>query len=328
VENGSLDLGATDTRRDGDEWKRMVIVPTCEYKSRCFHLTLNADLNEHFFSLMSSYTSYNLVNIVGLSSNHHIRLYEYMMMLGPEQEPIPIQKFRALMGVTDKYLLFKNLRARVIDPAVTAINQFTDVDLTYELKIHEKEVTHIAFSMKKKTPALILQNGNSPADEQTKSTMKMLDHLQQFGLPIETAHKVLSLHKGSEEDFYESVAAAADYIDDLKRKNVKDPNVSGAIYKAVKEKWRRKKAAVNPNQPSLHLVPAQTQPKPDQVDIEHILVQLEQDESILAEFMKYLDRVNNRVVPLLIAKHGIRGTKMDEELTAFWQTRQPARALG
>lgn len=333
MENITLYMGTPDVRAVGDDWKRMVIVPTCEYRAGSFHLTLNADLNEHFFSLMSSFTSYNLVNIVGLSSNHHIRLYEFnMMMIGVKQKPIPIDEFRTLMGVSGKYQRFNNLRYKVIEPAIQSINKYTDIDITYTLIRKEFEVTDIEFSAQKKTHGIMLMQGDEEStDEKTKSETRMFEHLRALNIPdaeitVDQASQIVSVHDGSEDEFYHSVAAAMDYIAGLVRKG-KLENGPGIVFNAIKQKWKRKKQAENQNQQSLNLEPAKEKPKPDPVDVEQMLVKLEQDEALLAEYIEYLHRIKHYSLLDIIPKDGIRGTRMVDEITDFWKIKKMALPL-
>jgi len=129
------------------EWRRMVIVPTCEYKDGLFTMTLNQDLNEHFLELRERFTSYRLANIIGLSSPYHLRLYEILLMRVSEGSEIRIEpgRLRDMLGANGKYPAFFEFRRRVLEPAVQAVNGHTDLFVGYDTVKIGTEIVEIVF---------------------------------------------------------------------------------------------------------------------------------------------------------------------------------------
>ncbi|MDD3575736.1 MAG: replication initiation protein [Halothiobacillus sp.] len=311
-----LDLGIPNGRRE-EEWKRMVIVPTCEYKAKTFYLTLNAHLNEHFFALIDRATSYDLINLIGLSSNHHIRCYEYLVLKLSEghEHTTSIDEFRTLMAAKDKYPRFPNLKNRILDPAIEAINRFTDITVSYDVIQNNRQPSGIKFKISKKTDSVAVANGvASEMDEKTRLRVRMVEHLRSLGFSTGGADKAVSEFKGTEDEFYDAVKAGQEYAQSLKDKNTSDVNVAGIIYKSIQNGWVSKSSKVSKLQPSLNLLPsgkAETKVIEPPVDIEPMIAALEASEEMERDFFKFLLRMKDDVLIDLIGKHGIREMSAD-----------------
>lgn len=325
-----LDLGIPEARRE-EEWKRMVIVPTCEYKDKTFYLTLNSHLNEHFFALIDQATSYDLINLIGLSSNHHIRCYEYLVLKLSEgsEHTTSIDEFRTLMAATDKYPRFQNLKNRILDPAIESINRFTDITVSYEIVQNDKQPESIKFITIKKIDMVTVANGlEFETDEEIRSRVRMVEHLRSLGFSTGGADKAVSEFKGTEEEFYEAVKAGQEYARSLKDKNASEVNVAGIIFKAIRSGWVSKSVKASKLQPSLNLLPAGgAAPKVMEppVDIEPMIAALELSEDLGKDFLKFLLRMNDIVLIDLIGKNGIREMQADslmrERLALFFKTK-------
>lgn len=315
--NGHLDLGFNRTGVN-DDWKRMVIVPTCEYRSRVFSLTLNADLNDHFFMLNDRFTSYNLVNIIGLASHNQIRLYEIMIMIMSREtnEEMSIEQFRSLMDATEKYPRFNNFKQRVINPAVKAINEVTDLKISYQLKHKNKEVVGIKFTPTRREP-ITIKNDGKPADPQReKDQIEMEEYLVGQGISIVTAQNMLSYLKGGKEDFFLHMEAAEEYIRRLNKSN-SNPNVPGILTSAIKEGWIPKNRAKTSAQATLDLSPRDAQQADvlmQKIDILPMIRKIEANASLKDEFLKYLDQRSAHVLLDLIGKQGLKSLHEDREL--------------
>ncbi len=104
-----------------------------------------------------SFAKINTVIVKGLRSKHSVTLYElaqdYQKVEIPE---MTIEDFRKIFGVENKYKEMANLRKRVLDVAVSELNDNENIDflVSYELRKTGKYYTHIKFHVKPK-PAKI-----------------------------------------------------------------------------------------------------------------------------------------------------------------------------
>ena len=106
--------------------------------------------------LEARFTQYELKQISGLSSAYAIRLYELLIAwrsTGKTPE-IPNHELRDKLGVTpDIYQRIESFKRRVLDSAITQINEHTDIIVSYEQHKKGRVITGFSFSFKfKKAP--------------------------------------------------------------------------------------------------------------------------------------------------------------------------------
>ena len=103
--------------------------------------------------LSEQYTEYDLKQVSELQSEYAIRLYELMMQWKSvgKTNKIPLDEFRSKLGVEpEQYKKMCNFKARVLDLAISQINDFTDVTATYEQHKTGRAVTGFTFKFKTK----------------------------------------------------------------------------------------------------------------------------------------------------------------------------------
>lgn len=103
--------------------------------------------------LSEQYTEYDLKQVSELQSEYAIRLYELMMQWKSvgKTNKIPLAEFRTKLGVEpEQYKKMCNFKARVLDLAISQINDFTDVTATYEQHKSGRAVTGFTFKFKMK----------------------------------------------------------------------------------------------------------------------------------------------------------------------------------
>lgn len=107
--------------------------------------------------LSEQYTEYDLKQVSELQSEYAIRLYELMMQWKTvgKTNKIPIDDLRKKLGVKpDQYQAMNNFKARVLDHAVSQINDHTDVTAEYEQHKTGRKVTGFTFRFKSKAKAV------------------------------------------------------------------------------------------------------------------------------------------------------------------------------
>ncbi|MGP5231699.1 replication initiation protein RepM [Psychrobacter celer] len=137
--------------------------------------------------LSEQYTEYDLKQVSELQSEYAIRLYELMMQWKTvgKTNKIPIDDLRKKLGVKpEQYKAMNNFKARVLDLAISQINDFTDVTATYEQHKTGRAVTGFTFTFKqKKAPEPIAKDDAyiKMTDSQISTFSKKLAALPELG---------------------------------------------------------------------------------------------------------------------------------------------------
>ena len=304
------------------EWRRMVIVPTCEYKDGRFTLTLNQDLNEHFLELRERFTSYRLANIIGLSSPYHLRLYEILLMRAVDGSEIRIEpgRLRDMLGAQGKYAAFFEFRRRVLEPAVQAVSEHTDLIVDYETVKIATEIVEIIFRVSRKDDLFAMLPAPSRAGEDDRSQAVAI--LMEHGLPQTAAMKVADLHQGTLAELEQHVQAARHFLVKLER-NGSNMNPAGVFYKAVKEKWipqvQRAQAAQRSLDEMHDSAEKMDETTDEAIDYEKLCSMIEADRNIAEGFLTFLQQRRDMVSLMLFQQHGLRGQGLKRVVTEYGQ---------
>ena len=108
------------------------------------------DLLGHLTMLNKEFTSYQLKQIGSLSSFYAIRLYELMSQfhkLG--QRECTLDQLRQMFDLGEKYQDVKNMRVRVLDPALKELNAGTDLSVTAEPRRRGRKIIGFVFTIAK-----------------------------------------------------------------------------------------------------------------------------------------------------------------------------------
>ena len=106
--------------------------------------------------LEKNYTSYELKQVANLSSGYAMRLYEFFMQfmnkeVGKGWLVMPLNELRFRFGLLpSEYKTMGNFKRRVLDLAVTQINENTDLDVTYTQTKQGRKITGFDFEFKYK----------------------------------------------------------------------------------------------------------------------------------------------------------------------------------
>ena len=114
-----------------------------------FKITFSKILMPYLYELKKNYTSFALEYVVAMKSEYGIRLYEYLKSVVYQGivNTISLEEFREKVGCEGKYTQSSDLRARVIEPALKDINDFSDLKVSYKFIKTGKKVSHIEFMM-------------------------------------------------------------------------------------------------------------------------------------------------------------------------------------
>lgn len=158
-----------------------------EPDSGIVYMRFTSDVVPLITRLESHFTSYEIEKVANLSSSYAIRLYE-LCVAWREQgftQRYKIDDLRQKLGVEpEKYKAMNNFKARVIDLAVSQINQHTDINVKYEQHKTGRTITAMSFTFKvKKAPEPIAKDDGyiKMTDSQIKTFSNKLAALPELG---------------------------------------------------------------------------------------------------------------------------------------------------
>lgn len=112
---------------------------------------LNTNLKQYLIDLKDHFTEYELYNILALKSKHSIRLFELFRSYSYQSYiSFEVEEFKKLLFLEDNYKNFAHLKKYVLDKAITEINKYTELEVSYKAIKKGRKVIEIAFQIKKK----------------------------------------------------------------------------------------------------------------------------------------------------------------------------------
>lgn len=145
----------------------------------CVELVFASDVIPLITRLEARYTEYELKQVVGLQSEYAIRLYELIIQwrsVGRTSQ-ISLVELREKLGLVDEYQRIEAFKRRVLDLAITQINEHTDITVEYEQHKQGRIITGFTFKFKvKKTKEKI--SAKVEADRIETSTIEGLNDKQ------------------------------------------------------------------------------------------------------------------------------------------------------
>lgn len=278
-----------DAKDKEKSWDNLVLIPTCRYRrsSGVFIIEFHQELNQHFLQLRDRFTTYRLANVIGLRSSYHIRLYEILVSRIERGEKIylAIERLREMLGLKGRYPVFREMRRRVVEPAVEGITAHTDLNVSMEPKKHGRHVVGIEFNVTKKAEAerfrQVVESSaipGAPVDEKTVAI------IMEAGIPRASALKLAEGYQDTEEALRDSIEAAKEYVEDQRRKE-KGHNPVKITYKAIKEGWTPRDLFADPGQKK-----KVDQKKHEGEHEEWVREQLHSNEEMQTWFINYLTK--------------------------------------
>jgi len=154
LDDAATKLFNRDIRRyaKGKVVERMRWVFHVKYKEGqgCVELGFSPTVLPHLTMLNREFTSYQLKQIGRLSSFYSVRLYELMSQfhkLGERE--CTLEQLRQMLDLGDKYQNIKDLRKRVLDPALKEINSCTDLTVIAEPRRCGRRIIGFLFTISK-----------------------------------------------------------------------------------------------------------------------------------------------------------------------------------
>ena len=130
------------------EYRGISLMDECRYKEDDAYIRakFNDSMEPFLLQLKKRFTMYEAGYFLPLGSKHSMRIYELLKM----REDISIlrmtvEELRDILGVTDSYKYFSQLKAHVIENAREEIREKTDVHFTYDVEREGRTAKRIKF---------------------------------------------------------------------------------------------------------------------------------------------------------------------------------------
>ena len=114
-------------------------------------MTFSQDVIPYLTELKGRFTSYQIKNISSLRSVYSIRLYELLMQWKKTKTLlVTIDDFKTYLQLESKYPNIKELRRRVITPAIDELNKESDIQIEVEYERKGRKIHQMKFTFKYK----------------------------------------------------------------------------------------------------------------------------------------------------------------------------------
>ncbi len=165
---------------------RWIEKPELEEDTDTVRIRLDSDLMPYLLQLKSNFTEYELLNILALRSKYSVRLYELLKSyLHIGHYEITIEQLRDYLRITDGYEETKYFNRDVVAPAVSEINEYTDIEIEYQYMKKGRNITGYRFTMTEQAEnvnvlARAYLSGKRPSKHRRKTELKeAFEQLQQ-----------------------------------------------------------------------------------------------------------------------------------------------------
>lgn len=131
---------------------RWIEKPELEEDSDIIRIRLDSDLMPYLLQLRSNFTEYQLLNILALRSRHSVLLYELLKSyLHIGYYEISLEQLRDYLRLTDGYEETKYFNRDVVVPAVSEINEYTDIEVECQYLKKGKFISGYSFTITEQT---------------------------------------------------------------------------------------------------------------------------------------------------------------------------------
>jgi plasmid replication initiation protein len=120
------------------------------------------DILPYLTGLQREFTQYALSDVAKMTSAYGIRLYELLAQWPEGHRVVALDDLRCWLQLEDRYPSIKDLKRRVLDPAVEQINEHSPVMLTWSQRKTGRKITHLMFDYALKKQA---KTANRNTDE-------------------------------------------------------------------------------------------------------------------------------------------------------------------
>ena len=159
------------TTNDREKDKEINWVSTATYwkdESR-ISIVFNSAVLPYLSSITEKFFKYRLADVKDFQSVYSLRFYELLHQFqsnGSGSQEIEVDELRALLNLEDKYATFGELKRSVIDKAITEINQYSNLTVSYGERKRARKVVAIQFAFETKQKVLEVEHKKQMSLEQ------------------------------------------------------------------------------------------------------------------------------------------------------------------
>jgi plasmid replication initiation protein len=171
--HGELGLDAANAYRDlraavDKLWKREILIDPSDQGSMVrwiskkayftskgsVNIAFSAQLMPYITELKSRFTSYKLRDVAKFKNSYSIRVYELLVQFKNNHERrISVLDFRDMLDLGGKYSTIKDLKKRIVMPALDDINEHSNLEAELSQEKKGKDITHLIFKYSVKKEA-------------------------------------------------------------------------------------------------------------------------------------------------------------------------------
>lgn len=149
----------------------------------------------HLHNLNRDFKTYHIKHIADLETGHAIRLYEILIKFEKTGwREMPLDDFKNLMGIGDKYPEFYELKRRVISPSIKQLNKSSNLTVKLTTKKKGRKTVGLRFEFKVDDQLhLDLENARPQTKKRPKSSDVVFDNntkelVKKYGRKTNTAN--------------------------------------------------------------------------------------------------------------------------------------------
>lgn len=111
------------------------------------------DILPYLTGLQREFTRYALSDVAKMTSAYGIRLYELLVQWPEGHREVALDDLRRWLQLEERYPAIKDLKRRVLDPAVEQINEHSPLLVSWSQRKTGRKVTHLVFDYAPKKTA-------------------------------------------------------------------------------------------------------------------------------------------------------------------------------
>lgn len=115
-------------------------------RSTYIKISFHPKMKPYLLQLKTEFLKYEFKNVAKLPTPYAIRIYELAkqyQVIGNRM--IDISELKTMLRVENKYKQYSHLRTRILEPSIIHINEYTDINLSYEEIKSGKKVVKLKF---------------------------------------------------------------------------------------------------------------------------------------------------------------------------------------
>ncbi|MBF8984572.1 replication initiation protein [Lutibacter sp. B2] len=138
-------------KKSNKKWSKYNLTQKCEYENGHIEFKFNADMKPFLLKLKEHYFLEN-PNVIKFRSWYSIRLYDLLKSVAYKQVKhnqgafiYLLEDLKEILRLEGKYSRFNSFREKVIEPAMTEINEKSDISFEYEKIMKGRSVSALKF---------------------------------------------------------------------------------------------------------------------------------------------------------------------------------------